>query len=403
MERKKFTVSFFHDTVLLCDSNGNHYSIHFPYHFWQRYLSCFKKVIVSTRCNNYETCGVKNKKGYEQSNGEDVRHLSIVSYKKLYDLFFDYKKIIEEIRNALINSDCAIIRMPSIIGILACRESLKLKKTFGVEVVANAFEGYWNYGNIAGKLLAPIIHFINKYYIKKAPIVAYITSEYMQKIYPSNGIAFADVANISLEVPSHDVLANRIVKLVNYTNDSIVLIGMIGALNVKFKGHATAIRAVKALIDKGVNCKLQIVGEGDSSNLADLCYKLGISKNVQFLGTIPSGKCVFDWMDKLDFYVQPSITEAHGRAVIEAMSRGLAVVASDIGGLKESLCKTERFQVGDYEEMSNIIYDIIQNQDRRIELAYRNYEYSKKFHEENIEEQRKLFLNELVMNVEKNG
>lgn len=402
MESKKFNAAFFHDTVSLVDNNGNYYSIHFPYHFWKRYLSHFKKINVSMRTKNYEVCEVENRKGYKESSGEDVIYSPIESYRNLYDLIFNYNKIIKEIRNVLINSDCAIIRMPSIIGILACREASKLKKPFGVEVVANAFEGYWNYGRIVGKLLAPILHLINKYYINKAPIVAYITSEYMQSVYPSKGIVFADVANISLEVPSKRILSNRLEKLTNDIVDHSVVIGMIGALNVKFKGHAIAIKAVKMLIDKGVNCKLQIVGEGNKRNLVILCTKLGVLENVQFLGTMPSGQCIFDWMDKLDFYVQPSITEAHGRAVIEAMSRGVVVVASDVGGLKESVRKTERFQVGNYKEMSNVIYDIIKNKERRIEIAYRNYEYSKKFYKKNIERKRGLFLNELILDIEKN-
>ncbi|MEK3966616.1 glycosyltransferase [Paenibacillus sp. FSL H7-0323] len=396
MNEKKNTVSFFHDTVLLADKKGDHHSIHFPYHYWDRYLSSFEKIIVSTRSESYEARDLKNRQGYKKSNGEKAIHLPIKNYKNILDLLLKNKKIINEIRNVLENSDYAIIRMPSVIGILACKEALKIKIPFGVEVVSNAFEGYWNYGNIAGKLLAPIIHGATKYYIDKAPVVAYITSEYMQSIYPSKGIAFSDVANISLEIPSDNVISDRMEKLSAINENSLILIGMIGALNSKFKGHQTAIRALKLLLERGVHCKLQIVGEGDSSELVKLCSELEITDNVEFLGTIASGESIFDWMDKLDLYVQPSVTEAHGRAVIEAMSRGIVVVASDVGGLKESLNRTERFKVGDFHEMSNILYDIIKSPDRKLNLSYRNFEYSKKFYKHKIEKNRELFLNGLL-------
>ena len=48
---------------------------------------------------------------------------------------------------------------------------------------------------------------------------------------------------------------------------------------------------------------------------------------------------VFEWLDTIDLYVQPSLTEGMPRAAIEAMSRGCPVVVSDVGGLKNLVDK----------------------------------------------------------------
>lgn len=53
-----------------------------------------------------------------------------------------------------------------------------------------------------------------------------------------------------------------------------------------------------------------------------------------FHGELPH-HAVIGFLHKADIYVQPSISEAFGIPVVEAMASGLPIVASRVGGLPE--------------------------------------------------------------------
>lgn len=42
-------------------------------------------------------------------------------------------------------------------------------------------------------------------------------------------------------------------------------------------------------------------------------------------GVLPADQAVLDWLDEIDLYIQPSLTEGLPRAVIEAMDTGCIV------------------------------------------------------------------------------
>ena len=100
---------------------------------------------------------------------------------------------------------------------------------------------------------------------------------------------------------------------------------------------------------------------------------------------------VFEWLDTIDIYVQPSNTEGLPRALIEAMSRGLPAFGSNVGGIPELLesqfiFSNRRKKV---DEICNILLSF--NKDTMKKQARRNYEEVKKYDKEIIEERRKRF------------
>lgn len=66
---------------------------------------------------------------------------------------------------------------------------------------------------------------------------------------------------------------------------------------------------------------------------------LRVAEQVVFAGSLPHD-AVFSWLDGLDLYIQPSTVEAMPRALIEAMSRGLPCLASEVGAMPELLGDT---------------------------------------------------------------
>ncbi len=99
------------------------------------------------------------------------------------------------------------------------------------------------------------------------------------------------------------------------------------------KGVSYLIEACSILKSRGTNVRLLIAGDGqDRLKLEDLANKLEI--NSSFLGfqeDMPK------FLESIDIFVMPSLAEALGIAVLEAMAAGRPVIASAVGGLQESV------------------------------------------------------------------
>lgn len=94
-----------------------------------------------------------------------------------------------------------------------------------------------------------------------------------------------------------------------------------------------ALPIIKKRIPK-INCK--IIGVGDELNsLKSLAAKLGVDKNVEFLGRVDSNKHLIQILKSSHMLCHPSIVEGFGMVVIEAMACGVPYVCSDIDPLVE--------------------------------------------------------------------
>ncbi|MCD6323380.1 MAG: glycosyltransferase [Clostridiales bacterium] len=107
-------------------------------------------------------------------------------------------------------------------------------------------------------------------------------------------------------------------------------VGMVGRLE-PVKGHEFFIKAAKKCIDKGMKVKFIIAGSGSiETELKELAANFGISDSVIFTGFL---KNVAPVVNILDVFVNASYgTEASSIAMLEAMSLGKPVVATDYGG-----------------------------------------------------------------------
>ena len=104
----------------------------------------------------------------------------------------------------------------------------------------------------------------------------------------------------------------------------------VGAL-VDHKGHRYLIEALKHLAD----CQLWIFGVGPhQARLEKLAQRAGVANRIRFWGFHPDARAC---MGVADILVHPSTDEGRGQVVIEAILAGLPVVASDVGGIPETL------------------------------------------------------------------
>ncbi|MEH7613998.1 glycosyltransferase family 4 protein, partial [Gottfriedia acidiceleris] len=83
--------------------------------------------------------------------------------------------------------------------------------------------------------------------------------------------------------------------------------------------------------------KLVIVGEGElRKELIEYAKEINVNEKILFLGEVAPEK-VNNILNSAQLFVFPSIYEAMGLAVIEAMSQGLPVIAYDIPAMHEML------------------------------------------------------------------
>lgn len=118
-------------------------------------------------------------------------------------------------------------------------------------------------------------------------------------------------------------------------------IGMVKKLEPKY-GVDILLHAVRQLVDGGLaDIKVTIVGEGAARPaLEALAQSLGVSRQVCFRGVVPN-EAVPAVLRELDIFVVPSRSESFGVAAVEAQACGIAVVATNVGGLPEVVVHDE--------------------------------------------------------------
>jgi glycosyltransferase involved in cell wall biosynthesis len=378
---------FIFDAVLFKE-DSNFIDIALTYDFFKnRYLSFYDEITVSTRMKSIEE--VKgNIDGYKVVNGENVKVVPIENYKEIPDAFFKNSKIKKELLAVIKQSDIVIIRMPSMLGILACQICKKLNKKYQIEVVACPWDGYMNHTNPIGKIVAPIMFFKIRKCIKEAPKVLYVTNKFLQSRYPTKGeqITCSDVV---IEKAPKDILEKRLDKIEKSASNEIIKLCTVANVAMKYKGHEFVIEAISKLNEKSTTkYKYYIVGEGNTERLQEIVKKYKVEDDVIFCGSLPH-KEVFNVLEDIDIYIQPSLTEAMSRALIEAMSRACPCIASNAGGNPE-LLKTEMiFEKKNSDKIVEILNSL--NKEKLKEFAKYSFEKSKEFDEEILEKKRREF------------
>jgi glycosyltransferase involved in cell wall biosynthesis len=117
-------------------------------------------------------------------------------------------------------------------------------------------------------------------------------------------------------------------------NAGIVSIGTLSNLGA-VKGAVFLLDAARILKDRRIPVKVLIGGDGASRfTLERECQALGIDDIVTFLGHV---RLEDGFLESLDIFVLPSLSEATPLVLIEAMSASLPIVASRVGGIPEVL------------------------------------------------------------------
>jgi len=149
-----------------------------------------------------------------------------------------------------------------------------------------------------------------------------------------------------------------------FPNEQEFLIGTIGSLNEQ-KGMQYLIKALPKVIKEFAGIRLEIIGDGlYKRKLLELVKKLKIKNYVKFTGFVPDTD---KYLVKFDLYVQPSLSESFGLAIVQAMSVGLPIIATNTGGIPEVVLEGKSgllVEAKDENALSDAILELLRHPGR---------------------------------------
>lgn len=120
------------------------------------------------------------------------------------------------------------------------------------------------------------------------------------------------------------------------TDEKLVL--LVGS-GFRIKGLARAIHALAALPPAiGRNVRLIVIGQNKPDAFVKQARDLGVGDRVHFLG---GRHDVPDWMLAADALIHPAYSENTGTILVEAITNGLPVLATDVCGFAPHLSKAD--------------------------------------------------------------
>jgi len=270
---------------------------------------------------------------------------------------FSYMK---KVRQYVINNQINIVHSHelevSILGLIAVADLKNVKKIMHIHTPITS----WKH-NITGKLFKAPLNFIANFIVGNfiADRVIALTESIREERVKKELIRNSKIVMIPNSINTDDFSVGKELKE-RYKNEILdrykipadrIIIGNLSRLT-REKGHNLLITAF-AKQYKGENYHLLIAGGGELAGEYDnLIKQLDIYSQCTITG-------IFAEEDKVklystfDYFVFPSLAEGFGYVLVEAMSMGLPILASNIEVLHDvSENNINFFKVGDVEDLS---------------------------------------------------
>ena len=291
----------------------------------------------------------------------------------------EFKRVV---LNELKHDRAVIVRAPSASGTIAADYCRANGIPYLAEAVGCPWDSLWNH-SLKGKVLAPRVWKQFRRTMRNADYAVYVTSEFLQKRYPTNGKTAA-ISDVELQPMDDAILEKRLEKIQKHSGK--IKLATAAAVNAAYKGQQFVIEALAKLKAQGnTNFEYHLAGGGDPSSLRDLAERLGVSNQVIFEGSLPHD-AMFAWLDEMDLYIQPSLQEGLPRAVVEAMSRGLPALGAHTGGIPELLGEECIFPRKGVDTIAEKLSKL--SLEQMISMAENNFVHAKMFQKELLEKKR---------------
>ena len=172
--------------------------------------------------------------------------------------------------------------------------------------------------------------------------------------------------------------ATKIPATIKKIENKITMIGSIGRF-VEAKDFSTLIKAAKILKESNILFEIHILGDGPlRKELEAIRKRLGLESVLKMPGFQDN---VDEWLSKFDLFVISSIREGQPLVLLEAMAYGLAIVATNIGGIPDTVKDGEEailVEPKKPEILASAIRNFIENESLRAKYGKKAKERAKK-------------------------
>ena len=245
-----------------------------------------------------------------------------------------------------LNSKIKIIEIPNlqlrnpikrIIGIIKLR---KIKKIYNINTSISFITSFNLFNTLSKYKEKTIVSIRNHQSTKNESIIAKVSNKLSNKLCDlivccSKSVYEDQINNFNAKKEKTIIIENftTIKKLNNSKKDNIIC--TIGRLT-EHKGQIHIINAMKEVIKEYPEYKLLIIGRGEKYNeLNDYIKDNKLNKNIKLLGFKNN---IDYYLNKSKIFVLTSYYEGFSNSILEAMTLGIPVIATDSpGGNKEIL------------------------------------------------------------------
>ncbi|MCE0556172.1 glycosyltransferase family 4 protein [Motilimonas sp. 1_MG-2023] len=171
------------------------------------------------------------------------------------------------------------------------------------------------------------------------------------------------VVTIYNSVPSLELSRDKVIP------GTVLFLGRLG----KRKGVYELIKASVGLRKRFPHYKLILGGDGDVELFKKYAEELGVTDCIQFVGWV-AGRKKLELIETSQIFTLPSFNEGFPMGVIEAMSAGLAIVASTAGGIPDAITNEEDgllIEAGDAAALEDSIAKLLADEDLSQKLGNR--------------------------------
>ena len=372
------------------DTDGNLYlSTNFNEEIWKRYHKHTDTLSVLLRKDDKKYPEDIAQKRFNRFDRHSRRSVEVPDVYKSFSAFLSLRnrmKLRKTINESVKKADYIIIRsFGNIYTYLTYKYAKKNNKPFLIEVTGFEFEADW-FHSFKGKLVALPRELLARKMLSNTDYAIYVTKEALQSRYPCKGESIG-CSDVEVEI-SEITLANRL-KHIESINK--LVLGTAASLDVGWKGQVLVLKALQRLsFAERKLIEYQLVGAGCDERLRYEIKRRGLSDCVKIIGELPHNK-IYEWMDSIDVYIQPSYMEGLCRSIVEAMSRGCPVICSDVGGNRELIEKEYIFKPGSIMEIVKLI-EMVRSKDKQKSMAKRNFEIAKGYETSKLDSLRDEFL-----------
>lgn len=301
---------------------------------WRRYVGAIPRLGVAGRATYDGT-----------ANGDPVSLVEVTpltTYRGLAQMVAGVPRLASELSRLIRASDLLVLRAPGPLSLLTAGLCRLQRRPYAVEAVGDPEAVLLALvPGRRGAIIAALSRKSMQWTVRGAAAARYVTRDTLQRKYPTSpGVPSHSVPNVVLR-DADFVEAGRA-----HGPARPAEILLVGSQENRYKGHDVALRALHLLRARGIAATMTLVGRGpERIPLESLASSLGLQDAVTFVDHVDRAD-LHRLMDRADVLAHPSRTEGLPRVVLEAMARGLPVVATAVGGVpeivpEEFLCSSE--------------------------------------------------------------